>query len=450
MNILVFGGSPKGETSVTMQYVKWLQQNRPEHRFEIVQVAQPIRGLERDPAAMAAIGEQVRNADCILWAFPLYVAMPHAGLKRFVELIAERRAGEAFRGKRCAILTTSIHFFDHTAVEYMRGVSEDLGMTVDEVFSAEMQDLIRPGGVARLEQFFQKWLRQIEGGHIPGRRTAPIRHATRPYTPAGEAAPVYPIKVGIVTESGISGNLDNMVRRIAGHFQQTEIYDLSTMRIAGNCTGCLRCGYDNICLYEGRDDIIDAYRGLKDCDAVLYCGFVADRFLSARWKTFIDRMFFNTHTPVLPEKPIGFVVSGPLRQLDNLRAILEGVCGTMQMRAAGFASDEDEETDGSLAALADSLDFLAESGYAAPQQFPAICGRKVFRDEILGGLCGPFPADHRYYKKHGWYDFPQKRLGARLGGLLMRGAMRIPAVRKYMQDNMKSNMILSYRKVVRQ
>jgi len=130
----------------------------------------------------------------------------------------------------------------------------------------------------------------------------------------------------------------------------------------------------------------------------------------------------------LPGKPIGFVVSGPLRQLDNLRSILEGVYGAMQMRLAGFATDEDEDIDGGIAALAESLYFLAESGYAAPQQFPA---------------------DHRYYKKHGWYDFPQKRIGARLGGLLMRSAMQIPAVRKNMQDNMKSNMILSYRKVVK-
>jgi len=221
------------------------------------------------------------------------------------------------------------------------------------------------------------------------------------------------------------------------------------MHIAGSCTGCLRCDYDNTCLYEGKDEVIDTYRSLRECDAILFCGFVVDRYFSARWKTFVDRMFFNTHTPVLPGKPIGFVVSGPLRQLGNLRSILEGVYGTMQMRLAGFTTDEDEDIDGGIAVLAESLSFLAESGYNPPQQFPAICGRKVFRDEVFGGLCGVFPADHRYYKKHGWYDFPQKRIGARLGGLLMRSAMRIPAIRKNMQDNMKSNMILSYRKVVK-
>lgn len=450
MKILVLAGSPKGEVSVTMQYVKWLEQNLPEHQFQIVQVAQPIRKLEQGEKTMEEIGEKVRAADGILWAFPLYVAMPHAGLKRFVELISERRIADCFQGKRCAILTTSIHFYDHTAVEYVWGVSEDLGMVVDEVFSAEMHDLSRPGGTEQLAQFFQKWIDAMKNGRIPSRRTAPIQYEPKPYTAALMPAYKHSIKVGIVTQSGISANLDAMVGQIAGYFAHAEIYNLSTMHIAGNCTGCIHCGYNNICMYEGKDEVIDTYRRLGQCDAILFCGFVVDRYFSAQWKTFIDRMFFNTHTPVFPGKPMGFVVSGPLQQLGNLRAILEGVYGTMEMRLAGFATDEGEDVDSGLAALADSLNTLAQSGYTAPQAFPSLCGRKVFRDEIFGGLCGVFPADHRYYKRHGWYDFPQKRIGARLGGLLMRSAMCIPAIRKNMQDNMKTNMLMGYRKLVTQ
>ena len=448
MRILVFGGSPKGEISVTMQYVRWLQQNMTEHDIELVQVAQPIHRLEKDAEALARIGEQARAADGILWAFPLYVAMPHAGLKRFVELIGEQGLADAFRGKHCAILTTSIHFYDHTAIEYMRGVSEDMGMVVDEVFSAGMQDLLRPGGTQQLAQFFHKWMSRIERGVDPGRRTAPIDYTAAAYTPGKELAPVHPVKVGIVTQSGVCANLDQMVNRIAGQFKETVIYDLSTIHIAGNCTGCLRCGYENICLYEGKDEVIDAWRGLRQCDAVLFCGFVVDRYLSARWKTFIDRMFFNTHMPMFPGMPMGFVISGPLRQLPNLRDIFEGVHGTMQVRLAGFATDEAGDVDSGLAALADSLSSLAQSGYTAPELFPALCGRKVFRDEVMGVLCGVFSADHRYYKRHGWYDFPQKRIGARLGGLLMRSIMRIPPVRKIMQDSMKQNMIMSYGKII--
>lgn len=450
MNILVFAGSPKGEVSVTMQYVKWLEQNMPEHNFQIIQVAGPIRKLEQDEQAMKEICEKVQTSDGILWAFPLYVAMVHAGLKRFVELIFERDFADCFRNKRCAILTTSIHFFDHTAVEYVWGISEDLGMVVDEVFSAEMQDLLRPGGTEQLAKFFEKWVRAMEKGQLPSRRTAPIQYESKPYTASTVPVNAYPIKVGIVTQSGISANLDAMVGQISRHFAQTEIYNLSTMHIAGNCTGCIRCGYNNFCLYEGKDEIIETYRKLGQCDAILFCGFVVDRYFSARWKTFVDRMFFSTHTPLFPGKPMGFVVSGPLQQLGNLRAIFEGVYGTTEIRLAGFATDEEKDVDSGLAALSHSLYDLVQSGYAAPQHFPALCGRKVFRDEIFGGLCGVFPADHRYYKRHGWYNFPHKRIGARLAGLFIRSLMRIPAIRNYMQENMKTNMLLEFRKVMAQ
>lgn len=66
MNILVLGGSPKGEKSVTMQYVKWLEQNAPEHTFDIIQVAQPISQLERQPEKLITIAEKARAADFIL------------------------------------------------------------------------------------------------------------------------------------------------------------------------------------------------------------------------------------------------------------------------------------------------------------------------------------------------------------------------------------------------
>lgn len=417
MKILVFGGSPKGAQSVTMQYVKWLSENNTQHDFEIIQVAASIRKLQKNQEEMMAISQKVRAADAILWAFPPYIGMPHAGLKRFVELINECSIADAFCGKHCAILTTSIHFFDHTAVEYMRGVSEDFGMIIDEIFSAEMQDLMRPGGTEQLNQFFQKWMRTIKNGSTVCRRTAPIQYNAKPYIPSNIKPKVYPIRVGIVTQSGIDANLDHMVNRITAHFEESKVFDLSRIHIAGNCTGCLHCGYSNVCMYENKDDVISIWRELREYDAVLFCGFVVDRYFSARWKTFIDRMFFNTHMPVLPGKPIGFVVSGPLSQLSNLQNTLEGFYEVMEMRSAGFASDEYDNVESGIAALADSLSALTETGYTAPNLFPAIGGRKVFRDVVFGG---------------------------RFGGFLMRTAMHIPSVRKNMQDNMKRNLLISY------
>lgn len=62
MKIIVLNGSPKGETSVTMQYVHYVQKQFPQHELEIVSIAQRIRQIERDAAAFQAIIEKVRDA----------------------------------------------------------------------------------------------------------------------------------------------------------------------------------------------------------------------------------------------------------------------------------------------------------------------------------------------------------------------------------------------------
>ena len=47
MNILVLNGSPKGDLSVTMQYVAFLQSMNPHHSLKIINIAQQIRQIEQ-------------------------------------------------------------------------------------------------------------------------------------------------------------------------------------------------------------------------------------------------------------------------------------------------------------------------------------------------------------------------------------------------------------------
>ena len=115
MKITVLNGSPKGITSVTMQYVQYIQKMFPQHELDIVHIAQRIKKIERDEQAFQEIIEKVRSSDGILWAFPLYILHVHGNYKRFIEMLWERDAISAFEGKHAATLSTSIHFFDHTA-----------------------------------------------------------------------------------------------------------------------------------------------------------------------------------------------------------------------------------------------------------------------------------------------------------------------------------------------
>lgn len=96
MKIVVLNGSPKGDTSITMQYVHFVQKKFPQHELEIVNVAQQAKKIERDEQTFQEIVELVRASHGVLWAFPLYIMHVPANYKRFIELIWERDVADAF------------------------------------------------------------------------------------------------------------------------------------------------------------------------------------------------------------------------------------------------------------------------------------------------------------------------------------------------------------------
>ena len=153
MNIVVLNGSPKGDLSVTLQYVRFSERKFPQHSFQSFPVARIIRKIEQDDSTLREIIDAVKNADAVVWAFPLYFFLVCSQYKRFIELIFERRHQSAFAGKYTACLSTSIHFFDHTAHNYMHAICDDLGMHFAGSYSAAMYDLMRGKERKRLLAF---------------------------------------------------------------------------------------------------------------------------------------------------------------------------------------------------------------------------------------------------------------------------------------------------------
>jgi len=143
MKIVVLNGSPKGNMSVTLQYVLFIRKKFSQHELKIFNIAQEIRKIEGEEKAFQEIIEAVKAADGVLWAFPLYFLLVQSNYKRFIEFIWEREAEAAFKNKYAASLSTSIHFFDHTAHNYINAVCDDLDMRFVGAFSAGMYDLLK-------------------------------------------------------------------------------------------------------------------------------------------------------------------------------------------------------------------------------------------------------------------------------------------------------------------
>ena len=454
MKIVVLNGSPKGDISVTMQYVAYLKKKFPEHSFETVNVAHEIKKIEKDSVCFAAILDRIRSADLVLWAFPLYYLLVCAQYKRFIEIVFERGAQDAFAGKYAASLSTSIHYADMIAHDYIHAVSDDLGMKYLGAYSAEMHDLLDAGERERLVTFAALTFAGVEKMIPVQRETCPLVPPSLAYVPGNGQAAVQPGKKKVVIltdDDGSSNNLTAMVARLTAAFSaKAEVINLHDIDIKGPCLGCCRCAYDNTCVYT--DGYVDFYRDrLATADILIFAGAVRDRYLSSKWKQFFDRSFFKGHTPGLGGKQIGFAIAGSLNQIPCLKEALvmwadSGRC------TARFVTDEaatSGELDALLDAMAGRLVQGAEVGYTPPHLFYAVGGHKIFRDNIYGGMRFVFQADYRYYREHKMFDFPQSDLKTRLTNAVMMLLTKSKTVREKVYGDSRHHMIAPFAPVLR-
>jgi len=399
----------------------------------------------------------VRESDGVLWAFPLYILLVHAHYKRFIELIFERGVQDAFAGKYTATLSTSIHYFDHTAHIYMHGICDDLGMRYFEPFSADMYDLTREEGRRQLESFGRNFLDAIRNQVITQRSYTPLVRRDFLYEPglAALRIPTAGKKVVILHDGGDpTSNLARMVARCRDNFEgDVTVFNLHEIDIKSSCQGCIQCGSDNQCVFEGKDGFIDFFRSqVMAADILVYAGTIVDRYLSARWMTFFDRSFFNTHTPVLMQKQIAFVISGPFGQIPNLVEIFQGFMELQKANLVGFVTDESgssTDIDRLLDQLMRTATEYSRIGYARPVTFLGLAGTNIFRDDIYGRLRPAFQADHRAYQRLGIYKtYPQVDWKSRLTNLVTGLIFRIPAIKKGFKRKIKEGMLQPLQKEV--
>jgi len=452
MKICVISGSPKGEDSVTLQYVRFIREAFPDHTFSVVHAGEKIRALEQRQDAWDDTLTHVREADLVLFATPVYFMLVPAQLKRFFELVGERDAGEAFSGTYAAAITTSIHFYDHTAHAYLQGICEDLGMRYIGYYSAHMQDLLSVDCQGSLVTFFEELIEAVREQRVTQRRYLPIPEGSSSYTPGREpeTVDIHGRRVVILHDAEPGSVQEAMVRYLAGCYGgAVTVAHIGDAMMKGGCLGCCSCAFDNTCVYD------DGFRKFWDehvvpADILVMAGTVRDRSLSSTWKQFLDRSFFRGHVPAYEGKQVAFLVDGPLAFLPDLREILFGLAVIGRGNLAGIVTSEgaSDAIDASLQGLARRSVRLAGQGYVAPPTFPAIGGQKIFRDEIWGGMRAVFKADDRYYRRHGFYDFPTGNIRQRIATGAFSLFLDIPGMQAKAKKMMRSQMTAPLKRAI--
>ena len=445
MNILVMNASPKGKNSTTVHTALYLQALHPEHTFTFLPVGQRIKAYEKD---FSPVRDALKRADLILFCYPVYTFIAPYQLHRLIELI--KADGVDLTGKFASQITTSKHFYDVTAHRYVEENCFDLGLKVVRGLSADMEDLLSQQGQADARMFFDQLIFSCEHGLFV---TPPIQAPAREkavYQPTLSSVPKCADKdVVIVTNCALDDeNLRNMITDFRAALPyESRVVNLREFPFGGGCLGCFGCAITGKCVYQdGFDEFLR--QTIQTADGFVYAFAISDHYTHSSFKCFDDRQFCNGHRTVTNGTPIAYLISGDYRYEPNLRMIVEGRSEVGGNYLCGVATDE-ENTAADIRSLAENLAFAMEKRLTRPANFYGVGGMKIFRD-LIYVMQGLMKADHKFYKAHGIYDFPQKQKKRILQMKLVGALMAVPSVQRRARGKMTQAMIGPYQKVVEQ
>ncbi len=442
MKILVLNGSPKGKYSITLQTVLYLEKKFKECEFEVLHVGQTIKALEKN---FTKAKEAIEIADALVFSYPVYTFIAPCQLHRFIELMKEHRVDVA--DKFATQISTSKHFYDVTAHRYVMENCQDMGMKFVRGLSADMDDLTKEKGQQEAVQFMEYFLWNVlQDVYEPlpvKRELPPLATVT---VPAAEEKNLQKDVVIITDCEPDNQPLQNMIARFQAVLPCTSrVVNIREYPFRGGCLGCFNCAVSGKCIYtDGFDEFLR--NSIQTADAMVYAFSIKDHSMGAVFKMYDDRQFCNGHRTVTMGMPIGYLISGYYSQEENLRMIVEGRCEVGSNFFAGVASDE-QDADKSVDAVAAKLSYALEKKLTQPQNFFGIGGMKIFRD-LIYLMQGMMKADHKFYKEHGQYDFPQKQKGTLIKMYLVGMLISNPKIKGKIGNQMNEGMIAPYKKVL--
>ena len=426
MKILVLNGSPKGEYSITLQTCLFIMRHFRDHSFSVIHVGAQIKSLEKD---FSKAKKMLEEADLILFSYPVYTFLVPAQLHRFIELMKEMQVN--VKGKYAAQISTSKHFYDVTAHQFIMDNCKDLGLEYLEGLSADMDDLKSRKGQADALHFFQRILFDIaaERGQVPG-----------PFANLKD--------VVIVTDLAADDeNLKRMIDRFMENCtEEAKLVNIHDFPFKGGCISCFNCASTGKCIYK--DGFQDLLRNeIQAGKAIVLAFTIKDHSMGYQFKLYDDWQFCNGHRTVTMGMPFGYLVSGKLSTERNLQLLMEARAEVGGNYLAGIASDE-FDLDSSVDQMAASLSWAIENHYTKPANFYGVGGMKIFRD-LIYEMQGLMREDYKFYKSHGQLDFPQKHKGRIAAMYLVGSLMKNQKLKSKMGNKMNEGMIAPYKKVLK-
>ncbi len=443
IKVLIVNGSPKGKYSCTLQTSLYLEKKFKDCEFTVLHCGQQIRKFEKD---ISLLINAINEADLTVFSYPVYTFLCPSQLHKIIRVLKENNCN--FNGKFCTQISTSKHFYDATAHKYIEENALDLGFSYIKGLSADMDDLTTDKGQKEAVAFWNYILYCMKNG-IAEQANNNVLPAIPAFTAqANTIEKKEKYDTVIVTDAQES---DTNLLQMIEEFKAVYPYPVRTVNLRefpfdGGCLGCFKCAVSEKCVYK---DGFDEYlrKTVQSADAFVYAFRIKDHSPGPVFKTFNDRQFCNGHRTVTMGKPVGYLISGNYMLEQNVRTVAEARAQVGGNFFCGAASDDNNPAVG-IAAMAQRLSYAVETGYNQPADFYGVGGMKIFRD-LIYVMRGLMKADHKFYKKHGFYkDLPNKQIGRILAMQLVGGLMAMPSVQAKAAGYMNEGMLMPYKKAL--
>ena len=314
MKICILNGSPKGKYSVTLQTLLFLEKKFKEHEFEVVNIGQQIRVIEKDITSVAS--------KLIVFSYPIYTFIAPSQVHRFIELLKENNIN--LENKFVTQITTSKHFYDVTAHKYIEENCYDMRMKYIKGLSLDMEDLLDKDKQQEIVNYFDFVLSSIKNDlyEIAPKKVIKENLVYEPsFIEVEKKADFEAVMVADIKEDDT--NLINMIEDFKKVFPyKIRVVNIREFPFSGGCLGCFNCAASGKCIYkDGFDSFLR--ENIQTGNAIIIAFSIKDHSMGARFKMYDDRQFCNGHRTVTEGMPFAYIINGDYEAEHNLKTIVE-------------------------------------------------------------------------------------------------------------------------------
>lgn len=438
MKFLVINGSPKGKYSCTLQTFLYLEKVFNKQVFDVLHVGQKIKTLEKD---FSVALEKIKEADAIIFSYPVYTFLAPSQLHKFIELLKINNV--SLESKFVTQISTSKHFYDMTAHKYIEENCYDLKAKYVKGLSLDMEDLTKKSGQKDIVNFFDFFIHSINNNIYEQIKTLNASFE-KEYIPLNNHTNKDESKEVVIVcdlkedDTKLSVMIEDFQNALP---YKSRIVNIDKFEFQGGCLGCFNCAGDGKCIYKDNFDVF-LRENIQKSDAIVIAFTIKDHSMGARFKMYDDRQFCNGHRTVTEGMPFAYIINGDYENEHNLKTIVEARAEVGHNYLAGVIQDAE-----TLKSTISKLDYAIKNKYVLPRNFYGVGGMKIFRD-LIWIMRGIMKADHVYYKKHGVYDFPQKKRGQMMLMCLLGSMVRNKKIKAKMGNKFNEGMIAPYKKVI--